>query len=322
MNIKMKGGSHLFRDNQSSRDGLKNTKAAAHYGQFRKGFLKVSTKIFSPFFTNDNSVFLDNVQTELSKAEMGESSRTYISGILFVALIFGLMFSASAIVTYLAKGPYILFTISVPISIVVVIGIGTFFPSFKSSQRGKKIDENLGSAFAFISAMSSADVPINSIILKLSKKREYGEVSREAMKIATRTELLGLDIFTAMQQVARMSPSVEWQKFLQGAVATSSAGSRLKPYFVTKATEYQNKLRVSLKKNAESVLIFAETYITIGVAFPLFLIVILAVMAVIAQNTSGMSMLFLILISFLVMPVMIATFVLIMSSVNREVRIS
>ena len=157
---------------------------------------------------------------------------------------------------------------------------------------------------------------------KLSKKREYGEVSREALKIATRTELLGLDIFTAVQQVARMSPSVEWQKFLQGAVATSSAGSRLKPYFVTKATEYQNKLRVSLKKNAESVSIFAETYVTIGVAFPLFMIVILAVMAVIAQNTSGMSMLFLILISFLVMPVMIATFLFLMSSVNREVRIS
>ena len=168
MKIKVKGGTHLFRDNQLSRVGLEDTKPAAHSGQFRKGFLRVSTKIFSSFFTNDNSVFMDNVQTELSKAEMGESSRTYISGILFASLIFGLMFSVSAIVAYLAKGPYILFTILIPISIVVVVGIGAFFPSFKASQRGKKIDENLGSAFAFISAMSSADVPINSIILKLS----------------------------------------------------------------------------------------------------------------------------------------------------------
>jgi len=94
-----------------------------------------------------------------------------------------------------------------------VIVAGTFLPTYKSSQRGKKIDENLGSAYAFISAMSSADVPINSIMLKLSKKVEYGEVSKEATKIATRTELLGQDIFTAMQQVARVSPSVEWQNF-------------------------------------------------------------------------------------------------------------
>ena len=42
---------------------------------------------------------------------------------LSIFSLFGLMFSASAIVAYLAKGPYILFTISVPISIVVVIGI-------------------------------------------------------------------------------------------------------------------------------------------------------------------------------------------------------
>ena len=101
MKTKMKGGTHLFRDNQLSGVGLENTKAAARSGQFRKGFLKISTKIFSPFFTNDNSVFLDNVQTELSRAEMGESSRTYISGVLFAALIFGLMFSVSAIVAYI-----------------------------------------------------------------------------------------------------------------------------------------------------------------------------------------------------------------------------
>ena len=92
----MKGGTHLFRDNQLSSVGLENAKDVARSGQFRKGFLKISTKIFSPFFTNDNSVFLDNVQTELSKAEMGESSRTYISGILFAALILGLMFSTES----------------------------------------------------------------------------------------------------------------------------------------------------------------------------------------------------------------------------------
>jgi flagellar protein FlaJ len=151
---------------------------------------------------------------------------------------------------------------------------------------------------------------------------EYGEVSREASKIANRTELMGMDIFSAIEEVARKSPSVEWQKFLQGAVTASAAGARLKPYFVNKAMEYQNMLRVSLKKNSESVSVFAETYVTIGVAFPLFLIVILAVMSVIARNASGATISFLLVFSFLVLPVMIAAFVLVISSVNKEVNIS
>ena len=287
-----------------------------------KSFLGVSYRFFAPIIGRTKSDFLGNMQLNLDKAEIDISSEVYLSGVYFASLLVGIVLAALTVGEYLNRGSYNFVTILIPVSVFLTVGVGFLLPGIKSSSRGKKIDENLGSAFSFISAMSSADVPINTIMLKLSKMKEYGEVSREALKIASRTELLGIDIFTAMQQVAKNSPSTEWQKFLQGAVATSTAGARLKPYFVGKATEYQSRLRISLKKNAESVSVFAETYVTVGVAFPLFFIVILAVMAVIARTASGATISFLLLFSFIVLPVMTVTFILLISSVNKEVQIS
>ncbi|EQB64500.1 MAG: type II secretion system F protein [Thermoplasmatales archaeon I-plasma] len=288
----------------------------------RSAFRKTSERIFSLFLEDKKSGFLENLQMQLDRADMDLSSAAYTSEVFFLGLIVGIVFAIVALTAYLLKFHPPVVALALPTSIILVIGIGLYLPQMRSSSRGKKIDENLGSALAFISAMSNADVPINTIMVKLSSMNEYGEVSREASKIANRTELMGMDIFSAIEEVARKSPSVEWQKFLQGAVTASAAGARLKPYFVNKAMEYQNMLRVSLKKNSESVSVFAETYVTIGVAFPLFLIVILAVMSVIARNASGATISFLLVFSFLVLPVMIAAFVLVISSVNKEVNIS
>jgi flagellar protein FlaJ len=288
----------------------------------RDRYFGISLRLFKRVFKDEGSAFLDNVQLELDRAEITISSEAYVSGVLFASLIAGILFTLLTALSYFSSLHSLLVAVSIPISVLVVTGTGFAYPRTKSSRRGKEIDGNLGSAFAFISAMASADVPINTIMIKLSKMKEYGTVSEEATKIANRTEFLGMDVFTAMQEVAKTSPSIEWQKFLQGAVATSTAGARLKPYFVNRVTDYQNRLRVSLRKNAESVSVFAETYVTIGVALPLFLIVILAVMSVVASNASGTTISFLMFFSFLVLPVIIIVFVLLISSVNKEVRIS
>jgi len=293
--------------------------------EFANKFYNFSLRLFSPIVDSTGANFLSKLQSKLDSAEMDFPSRKYLSGVFSWCLLIGIAFTiilAFGLSARVSFQSVVLLVLLIPTSVIAMLALGITYPYYKSSKRGKKIDENLGSAFAFISAMASADVPINVIILKLSEQRQYGEVRNEALKIARNTELLGMDIFTAMREVARSSPSLEWQKFLQGTVAASYAGARLKPYFVNKASEYQSKIRISLKKNAESVSVFAETYVTVGVAFPLFLIVILAVMGIIGQSANVSTLAFLILFSFIVLPVVNVAFILLLASVNREVQIS
>ncbi len=287
-----------------------------------KAYTHLSMKLFSQLLENFSGSFVGAIQVQLDRAEIKHRSIEYLSRLLLDCLIVSVLLVLVALSAYSRDYYYQAFVVLIPISFLSTLSAGLFYPRIKISSRRRKIDDNLGAAFAFVSAMASADVPISTIMLKLSRTREFGEVSREAGKINRDTELLGVDIFSAMGNAARKSPSPEWERFLQGAVATSTAGARLKPYFVNKSSEYQNRLRISLKKNSESVSVFAETYVTIGVALPLFLIVIVGVMAVVTRNALGVALSFLLLFSFLVLPALIATFVVLVSSVNKEVQIS
>ena len=60
---------------------------------------------------------------------------------------------------------------------------------------------------SFVSAMSSADVNIDQIFKELGRQKIYGEVAEEAAWITRDTELLGVDILTAIRNGAQRSPS-------------------------------------------------------------------------------------------------------------------
>ncbi len=191
-------------------------------------------------------------------------------------------------------------------------------PSSIAKTRGKKIDGKLAPTMNFIAALASADVNVDVIFKELARRPEYGEVAKEAEWITRDTELLGKDILTALKDAARRSPSSKWSDFLQGVVTTSTSGGRLKPYFIAKGEEFENELRLQMKRVMETLSIFAESFVTVGVAFPLFLIIIVGIMALITPNAS-LSMLLLYFVDFLMLPVLIGLFAWIIKSTSEVV---
>ncbi|MGC8645363.1 MAG: type II secretion system F family protein [Thermoplasmata archaeon] len=213
----------------------------------------------------------------------------------------------------------ITFIILVPVSFLLTLYILLAFPDYKASSRRREISRDLEQAYTFISALANADVPLDIIFSRLSSESAFGEVSREAEKIVRLTAEGGMDIYTAMNIASRTSPSEEWRVFLQGAIATAASGSRLKPYFVEKALNFHERMRLSARSNSETLSLFAEVYVTIGVAFPLFLAIILGVMSVVSAPVSSSSQFVLLIFSFLIEPVIMVSFIAIVSSLNREV---
>src|SRR2546426_1078723 len=148
-------------------------------------------------------------------------------------------------------------------------------PAGMAKKRGHKIDKRISGAMSFISAMASADVPVDVIFKELSKQTIYGEVAKEAEWITRDTELLGLDILTAIRKAAQRSPSSKFSDFLQGVVTTSTSGGQLKPYFLVKAEQFEKEDRLEMRKKMETLGMLAESFVTVVVAFPLFLVVIM-----------------------------------------------
>jgi archaeal flagellar protein FlaJ len=156
-------------------------------------------------------------------------------------------------------------------------------PASKAKDRGRKIDKKMSAAMSFVSAMSSADVNVDQIFRELGRQKIYGEVAEEAAWITRDTELLGVDILTAIKDGAQRTPSKRFQDFLQGVVTTATSGGQLKPYFLLKAEQYERENKLDLLRRVESMGLLAEIFVTTIVAFPLFLVIMLSIFAVVGN---------------------------------------
>ncbi len=191
-------------------------------------------------------------------------------------------------------------------------------PASKAKSRGRDIDKRIAAAMSFISAMASADVNIDVIFKELSRQKVYGEISNEAAWITRDTELLGSDILTAIKKAAKRSPSAKFQDFLQGVITTSTSGGQLKPYFLLKAEEYQKENKLSLKSQMETLGMLAESFVTVVVAFPLFLVLILAIMAIVGGGDPGFMVMMLYVIVLMMIPVSQFGFVFVIWNMSKE----
>ena len=191
-------------------------------------------------------------------------------------------------------------------------------PASAAKKRARKIDARITSAMSFISAMASADVPVDVIFKELSRQTVYGEVAKEAEWITRDTELLGVDILTAIKRGASRSPSAKFQDFLQGVVTTSTSGGQLKPYFLLKAEQYEKEDRLQMRAKMETLGMLAEAFVTVVVAFPLFLVVIMAIMALISKGQSGLVISLLYVVVGLMIPVSQFGFIFVIWNMEQE----
>jgi len=187
-----------------------------------------------------------------------------------------------------------------------------------AKKRGKQVDKRITGSMSFISAMASADVPVDVIFKELSKQPVYGEVAKEAEWITRDTELLGVDILTAIRNAAGRSPSNKFQDFLQGVVTTSTSGGQLKPYFLMKAEQFEKEDRLEMRKRMETLGMLAESFVTVVVAFPLFLVVIMAIMALISKTQSGFVLTLLYVVVGLMIPISQFGFIFVIWNMEQE----
>ena len=269
------------------------------------------------------------LESDLLRAHILLRPQEYLAYVYFTTLLVGivsvviggfLMLLALAELSGSAEIMMIMMAIIIMIiGPAVVYAILPSSPSSKVKKRAKDIDSHLAASMNFIASLSSADVTVATIFKELATRPEYGEIAKEAEWITRDTELLGKDILTAIADASKRSPSTKWQEFLQGVITTATSGGRLKPFFLTKADEYEKEEKLNLRKKLENMGLFAEVYVTVGVAFPLFLVVILAIMALINASSSAMVVMVLEITVLVMIPMIIFVFSYFIYSTSKEV---
>jgi len=263
----------------------------------------------------------------LLKAHMKIRPEEYLAYVYMAALVAAIVGVAIGvgvgIVLFTIMGVGLILRILVAAVSIVMLPLLAYFiligaPGSKAKSRARDIDKRIAAAMSFISAMASADVNIDVIFKELSRQKVYGEIAQEAAWITRDTELLGSDILSAIKRAAKRSPSAKFQDFLQGVVTTSTSGGQLKPYFLLKAEEYQKENKLALKSQMETLGMLAESFVTVVVAFPLFLVLILAIMAIVGGGDPGFMVMMLYLIVGMMIPVSQFGFVFVIWNMSQE----
>ncbi len=278
-------------------------------------------------YAKRNVSVLQQLEDSLLKAHLKIRPEEYYAYVLMATIVMAIVGVAIAIVVGVVlfglMGLEWIFRILVSGLAIVLLPIMTYFllmgsPASRGKTRSRDIDRRIAAAMSFISAMASADVNIDVIFKELSRQKVYGEITQEAAWITRDTELLGSDILSAIKKAARRSPSAKFQDFLQGVITTSTSGGQLKPYFLLKAEEYQKENKLTLKSQMETLGMLAESFVTVVVAFPLFLVLILAIMAIVGSGDPDFMVMMLYVIVLMMIPVSQFGFVFVIWNMSKE----
>jgi flagellar protein FlaJ len=190
-------------------------------------------------------------------------------------------------------------------------------PRLRAKARARSIEANLAYAAAFAASFAASGATPREIFHALAREKMYGEVSAEARWIYRDASILGIDMVTALSQAAKRSPSRAYAEFLHGTAYAISTGGDLKTYFMSKASQLAEDARREQRKFSETLSILSETYVTVAVAGPLFLIVMLSVMTLISRR-AGDTMWYLNLVAFVMLPMLHLGFALVLKSAKPE----
>ena len=271
--------------------------------------VKFSQRVFSRYFAKKRTKDSWKLDMTLRRSRMGINSSQFYSSVAFYQLIFAVISIAAAVpVSILEMRLAFIIASSVFLINVIFLAVQLEVPGLGVTRLRKSIDSVLTLSIGFFATMASSGLTIDEMMRVMGENRLYGAISDEARLIYIRTNLFGMDIISSIRESVRTNPSQRLADLLQGVVTSTNSGGDVKEYFLYRASESQDDTRARLRQNAESMGVLSESFITVGVAFPLILLIIIAVIAdLFPLNTSRLTLI-LFFISGLVIPVLIAVF--------------
>ena len=189
------------------------------------------------------------------------------------SLILGTMFAVLFSLLFFGGFTYIAFLI---------------YPNILAGNRRRSIDSTLPYAINYITSMSTAGITPAEVFRLLGDSPIYGESAVEARYVAREIDIFGRDLVDALRLVSASTPSARMKEFLQGSMASISAGGNLTEYFRTKANQYALENRQTQKMFLDTLGLMAESYVTAIVAGMLFLIILQSIMSVLSGEKTPM----------------------------------
>ncbi|MDD1716023.1 MAG: type II secretion system F family protein [Methanolinea sp.] len=196
---------------------------------------------------------------------------------------------------------------------LLVYTIAMKYPALQKGNRATKINLSLHNAVAYMFAMRKGGAQMMTVFRSLSENaRIYGEVALEFRQVVRDADFFGYDLVTALRHLMETTPSEKLKQYLEDLVSVIESGGDLVSFLGSRVRLYQEEARFEQKQFLNFLSLVAESYVTLFVAGPLFLIIIMVVMGLMG----GVAILQLTAVTYLVLPIGSAVFILLIDMIS------
>jgi len=153
------------------------------------------------------------------------------------------------------------------------------YPSMVKNARATRINLLLHHAVAYMYAMRQGGAEMMIVFRAISENAAvYGEAAHEFRRVVRDTDYFGYDVITALRHLQETTPSEKLQEFVQDLVSVVESGGDMLAFLDTRVRTYQEEARFEQKTFLSTLQLVAEAYVTLFVAGPLFIIIVMVVM--------------------------------------------
>ncbi len=258
------------------------------------------------------------MRQKLKKAGIPITGEEYSALLLSASIIIPLSVALLTSLALMLLGTNLLlifpyFTIIALVLFLVAFLAGYAYPGMKISELKKNIMNNLPFATIYMSTLSSSGMEPVQLFRVLSHFKEFGEVSKEAARIVRDTDLLGLDIATALEKAADRTPSSQLRELLWGIRSTILTGGDLNNYLLQKSRSYMADYRRFLDKFVDQLSVLMEVYITAVIVGSIFFIIMGTILGLMG---GGQPLLLVKLLIYIGIPIMSVMFMLLIAGLS------
>jgi len=186
-------------------------------------------------------------------------------------------------------------------------------PGFAKSTRATKINMTIHNAVAYMYAMRRGGAQLMVIFRSLSENSNiYGEIALEFRQVVRDADFFGYDVVTALKHLTETTPSEKLKNFLEDLLSVIESGGDMSAFLSMRVRLYQEEARFEQKQFLNFLSMVAESYVTLFVAGPLFLIIIMVVMGMVG----GSAILQFTAVTYAVLPVGSLVFILLIDMIS------
>lgn len=159
------------------------------------------------------------------------------------------------------------------------------YPIYRADNFKRNMEAELPFTTGYMAILAGAGVPPERMLRSLAQIDISLAVSNEAKTITRDVELFGYDIISALEVSSKRTPSEKFRELLEGFIATIHSGGSLVKYFSERSRQYMRLEKIAMRRLSDTLGVLSEFYVTLLVAGPLMLVVMLAVMAMLGGGS-------------------------------------